>query len=64
MFFDVASRARGGLTSPWLAAFVFLVLSLHFLYFFVDEEMIRFVSAQNLLRGRGLDAGTGCTTLS
>src|SRR5215211_7128538 len=49
--FVALSRAA---TSPWLAALVFLGLSLNFLYFFVDDEMITFVYAQNLLRGRGL----------
>src|SRR5437870_957692 len=43
--------------SRWIAvvaAVVFLAYALNFLYFFVDDEGIPLVYAQNLLHGRGL----------
>src|SRR3954465_2403446 len=43
--------------SRWLAAaatVVFLVYALSFLYFFVDDEGIPYVYAQNILHGKGL----------
>jgi hypothetical protein len=43
--------------SRWVlfgALAVFLVYALNFFYFFVDDEGIPLVYAQNLIRGRGL----------
>ena len=37
-----------------VALVTFVIYALNFLYFFVDDEGIPFVYAQNLLRGRGL----------
>jgi hypothetical protein len=54
----VTDRAAPPIRVPgWMAAvaiFVFAVYSACFLYFFVDDEAIPYVYAQNVLAGRGL----------
>src|SRR5690349_9536996 len=47
--------------SPWVAIGAIALLLLHatnYLYFFVDDEAIPFVYAQNLLRGNGFAYNT------
>jgi len=52
-----ATTVQSNATSGWLAALaviLHLVYTANFLYFFVDDEAIPFVYAQNLLKGYGL----------
>ena len=52
---------RRGTVPTWVAiaaAALFLLHAANYLYFFVDDEAIPFVYAQNLLRGRGLSYNT------
>jgi hypothetical protein len=53
----VNTRSSDGRFPAWLpcvAALLFLLYAANFLYFFVDDEAIPYVYAQNLLRGQGL----------
>jgi hypothetical protein len=51
----------GDSSSRWVslaAALAFVLVAAHFLYFFVDDEAIPYVYAQNLLHGHGLTYST------
>lgn len=51
-------RRLSGAWLPSAAIAIFLLHSANFLYFFVDDEAIPYVYAQNLLSGRGLSYNT------